>query len=299
MAGHEPGKTDVWTIGRILRWTTEYLATHGIDSPRLTSEMLLAHCLKASRIDLYMRFDEPLNQEERAVFRDLVRRRTGREPVAHIVGERSFWTLDLASGPEALVPRPDTETLVTEALKYLPENHRAKVLDLGTGTGCIALALATERPLCQVVAADLSLAACGLAMRNIRRVGLEGRVLPVVSDWCASFRQEPVFDLVVSNPPYIPTAHMEALSPEVRDYEPPLALDGGADGLLAYRRLAAEVGSVLKPSGILVLEIGYDQCRAVTTLFVDSGDYEVFPCVKDLGGHDRVVVLRKMLARTG
>ncbi|TWI77430.1 release factor glutamine methyltransferase [Desulfobotulus alkaliphilus] len=295
MALHEPEKKDVWDVGKVLRWTTEYFATHGIDSPRLTAEILLAHCLGTSRLNLYLRFDQPLNPSERDAFRHLIRRRAAREPVAHITGERSFWTLDLATGPQALIPRPDTETLVSEALKYLPEDRACRVLDLGTGTGCIALAVAAERPLCTVFAVDLSIAACGLAMKNIRNADLAARVFPVTASWCGAFKRGTLFDLVVSNPPYIPTAHMAALAPEVRDHEPPLALDGGADGLSAYRSLVSEVRDVLRPGGILLLEIGYDQFRDVSYLFAGTGDYEVFPCVMDLADRERVVVLRRKM----
>ncbi|TYT75741.1 peptide chain release factor N(5)-glutamine methyltransferase [Desulfobotulus mexicanus] len=295
MAAHEPEKKDTWDVGRVLRWTTEYFATHGIDSPRLTAELLLAHCLGTSRLNLYLRFDQPLNPSEREAFRHLIRRRSSREPVAHIVGERSFWTLDLETGPQALIPRPDTETLVSEALKYLPEDRSCRVLDLGTGTGCIALALASERPLCTVFAVDISLAACLLAQKNIRNADLVSRVFPVTASWCGAFRRDALFDLVVSNPPYIPTAHMAALAPEVKDHEPPLALDGGADGLSAYRGLVSEVRNVLVPGSYFLLEIGYDQYEYVSSLFAETGDYDVFPCVKDMAGKERVVVLRRKL----
>lgn len=293
MVADEAEAGALWNIGKVLRWTTEYFATHGIDSPRLTAELLLSHCLDISRLDLYLRFDQPMNPEERAFYREMIRRRIRREPVAHITGERSFWTLDLVAGPEALIPRPDTETLVTEALSCLPLESPCRVLDLGTGTGCIALALASERPLCQVVAVDLSLAACRLALKNIERTGLGRRVFPIVGNWCTALRPGVLFDLVVSNPPYIPTAHVAALAPEVRDYEPPLALDGGADGLEAYRRLALEVAGFLRPGGAFLLEIGYDQCVHVTDIFMESAAYDCFSCRKDFGGQDRVLGMRR------
>ncbi|MDY0162314.1 peptide chain release factor N(5)-glutamine methyltransferase [Desulfobotulus sp.] len=294
MVADEAPKAELWNVGKVLRWTTEYFATHGIDSPRLTAEILLAHGLGISRLDLYLRLDQPLNSEERDVYRKAIRRRIQREPVAYITGERSFWTLDLETGPEALIPRPDTETLVEEALKCLPRDRACRILDLGTGTGCIALALAAERPLSRVFAVDLSFAACRLALKNVRNAGLSDRVFVVTGSWCAALGPAAFFDLVVSNPPYIPTAHIGALAPEVRDHEPPLALDGGPDGLAAYRALALEVRHVLRPGGDLVLEIGYDQCRAVSDLLRETGFYEVLFCIKDLGGQDRVLVARRM-----
>lgn len=286
------GSTETWTIGKILNWTNTYFAENGIDSPRLTAEILLAHSLSLSRLDLYLRFDQPLTEKERSLFKDMIQRRIKREPVAHITGEAGFWNLDLATGPEALIPRQDTETLVEAALKIVPEEDDFLALDLGTGTGCIALAIASERPKTRFVAVDFSLSALELAKKNILLCGLEDRVFPVNSDWTSALSTEKDFDLVVSNPPYIPTAHIEALAPEVRDFDPPLALDGGPDGLSIYRKLALEVERVLKPGGFLLLEIGYDQKKEVSLIFEKTGNYAFVSSYSDLAGHDRVLLFK-------
>lgn len=284
--------TEPWDIGRILRWTSNFFEHHGIDSPRLTAEILLARCLSLSRLDLYLRFDQPLTEKERSRFKTMVQRRIRREPLAHITGEAGFWNLDLKVGPEALVPRQDTETLVEAALKVIPEKKTFLALDLGTGTGCIALAIASERPEVKFVACDLSFPALILARKNIFENGLHNQVFPVNSDWCSGFCRKPVFDLVVSNPPYIPSAHIEALAPEVRDHDPPLALDGGPDGLSIYRKLASEIHGLLKQDGLLLLEIAYNQKKEVRSIFEKTACYTFLSSFCDLGGHERVLLFQ-------
>lgn len=282
-----------WTISRVLKWTAEYFATNGIDSPRLTAELLLSHVLKIERLDLYLRFDQPLNGLEREGFREAIRRRIQREPVAYITGEKSFWTLDLAVDPAVLIPRPDTETLVESALDLIGEEAAVSVLDLGTGTGCIGLAIAAEREQAFVVAVDASDAACRVARKNVAAAGLSGRMSVVNGNWCDPVMPGSGFDLVVSNPPYIPSEDILALSPEVRDHEPLSALDGGADGLSCYRILVETVAAVLRCGGWLVMEIGFDQKEAVTNLARNTGFYDRFEAKKDLGGQDRVVCFRR------
>lgn len=290
------GSTETWTIGRILRWTGDFFGNHGIDSPRLTAEILLAHALSLSRLDLYLRFDQPLTEKERSLFKAMVQRRIRREPLAHITGEIGFWNLDLFAGPEALIPRQDSETLVEAVLGIIPPEKKALALDLGTGTGCLALALASERPEIRFVACDLSLSALELARKNMVKNKLEDRVFLVNSDWTSGFAENAIFDFVVSNPPYIPSAHIGALAPEVRDFDPPLALDGGPDGLAIYRKLSFEVGKVLKPKGLLFLEIGYDQKKEVCVIFEKTDSFTFLSSFSDLGGHDRVLLFQSKSA---
>jgi release factor glutamine methyltransferase len=283
-----------WTILSILEWTTGYFRTHAIDSPRLDAEILLAHSLGLRRIDLYLRYDQPLGADERAAFKALVKRRAAREPVAYIVGRREFWGLDLRVGPEVLTPRPETERLVETALAFLGGCETPRVLDLGTGSGCIALALAHNCARARVFATDVSRPALVAARENTLRHDLADRVqLAAGKDLEMIAPPRARFDLIVSNPPYIPTAAIETLAPEVRDYEPRGALDGGADGLAVYRRVVPAAAACLRPGGELILEIGWDQRAAVTQLARSTGLYRDIRCVADYGGRDRVVRLAR------
>ncbi len=281
-----------WTILSILEWTTGYFRTHAIDSPRLDAEILLAHSLELRRIDLYLRYDQPLGADELAAFKALVRRRASREPVAYIIGRREFWGLDVLVGPEVLTPRPETERLVETALAVLDGCEKPLVLDLGTGSGCIALALAHDCPRARVIATDISRAALAVARENVFRHGLTDRIqLAAAKDLELFDPRCACFDLIVSNPPYVPTADIDALAPEVRKYEPRGALDGGDDGLAVYRRIVPAAAFLLRAGGGLVLEIGWDQGRSVTQLARRTGLYADIRCVADYGGRDRVVSL--------
>ncbi len=279
-----------WTILSILEWTTGYFRTHAVDSPRLDAEILLAHSLGLRRIDLYLRYDQPLGADERAAFKALVRRRAAREPVAYIVGRREFWGLDLLVGPEVLTPRPETERLVETALAFADGCETPRILDLGTGSGCIALALAHGCPGARVFATDISRPALAAARENIRRHDLTERVqLAAGADLDVFAPPRARFDLIVSNPPYIPSKDIQTLAPEVRDYEPRVALDGGEDGLAVYRRIVPTAAACLRPGGGLILEIGWDQRRAVTQLAQSTGLYRDIGCIADYSGRDRVL----------
>lgn len=256
-----------WTVIKLLKWTAEYFAGKGVDSPRLDAELLLADSLGLDRVGLYLQYDRPLDQAELEAYRARVQRRAQREPVQYILGEAEFWSLPLHVGPAVLIPRPDTEVLVEEALKRLPETGR--VLDVGTGSGAIAIAIAQERPQVTVLALDRSRAALEVAARNVARHHLEARVQLVEGDLVQL--PEGPYDLVVSNPPYIPTADWEGLMPDVHDHEPRLALDGGADGLDAYRALAVQAPRILRPGGWFMVEVGIGQAEAVATLFAEAG----------------------------
>jgi len=277
-----------WTVLKVVRWTAEHLASRGVENGRLDAELLLTDLLGLDRVGLYLNFDRPLQEEELAAYRERVRRRARREPLQYIVGHTGFWTLELKVGPEVLVPRPDTEVLVEEALKYLPEGA-SRVLDVGTGSGCIALALACERPALAVCGLDRSPDALAVAEKNASANHLDGRVEWLTGD----LNDLPAgpWDMIVSNPPYIPHDDLDGLMPEVREYEPVAALDGGPDGLEAYRALVAQVES-LTTGGWLLVEVGVGQAEMVRALFADAGLVELF-IREDYAGIPRVVGGRK------
>jgi release factor glutamine methyltransferase len=286
-----------WTILRVVQWAAAYLKERGIESPRSAAEILLAHALRTDRVQLYVHHDQPLEKRELAAFKDLIRRRVRREPVAYIVGRKGFWTLDLAVGPEVLIPRPETECLVEAALAVLakvPERGCARVLDLGTGSGAVVLALAAEAGRHRYFASDLSLAAVATARRNALAAGVGDRVGFFAADWFSALRPGGApFELIVSNPPYVVRSALAGLQPEIVRHEPLLALDGGRDGLESHRAIIGAAGSYLAPGGALLLEIGSDQREAVQRIAAQAGGYDDVHCVSDYAGRDRVVALRK------
>jgi release factor glutamine methyltransferase len=281
-----------WTILDVLNWTTARFKERGMASPRLDAELLAAHAFGLSRVQLYTQFDRPLLADELAAYRELVRRRQGGEPVAYIVGRKEFWSLDLAVDDRVLIPRPDTEAAVEEALSLLGDDARS-VADVGTGSGAIALALAKARPGLAVFAGDISGGALEVARANAERLALavtfvEGHLLePLASHG--------PFDLIVANLPYIPAADVEGLAPEVRS-EPRLALVGGGnDGLDVVRALIARASDALRPGGALVLEIGAGQADATAALCEAAGLVDVRRR-RDLGDIERVVSARRAQA---
>jgi release factor glutamine methyltransferase len=286
----------VWTISRLIAWTTEYFEANGIDSPRMTAEMLLAHSLAVSRIDLYLYHDKPLTSDELAGFKTLIRRRIKREPAAYITGSRGFWSLELDVNPYVLIPRPDTECLVEQALSVIPEagdTNPWNIVDLGTGSGAIILALASERPGHRYFAVDLSMDAVVTARQNNLTQVSETHVSFVNGSWLDSFRKGPVFDMIVSNPPYIPKTDIDGLEPEVSVYEPRLALDGDTDGLFCLRHIAESASDYLRPGGILMMEMGFDQKESVRDIFKSVPSFGTPEFHKDFAGHDRMVKARK------
>ena len=275
-----------WTILAVLDWTTKRFTEAGIAGARLEAQVLLAYVLGCSRTQLYTGFDKPLGEAELAGYRELIKRRLAGEPVAYLVGEHEFWGLPVHVDANVLVPRPDTETVI-EVARGLRADRAApcRVLDLCTGSGAIAVALAKELPAAKVVATDISEPAVAIARKNADRNGVADRV-----EVRAGNLWQPVagerFDLITANPPYIASAVIPTLSAEVRR-EPVLALDGGADGLEFYDRICAAAREHLEPGGALVVEHGFDQAKAVRTRFEAAGLTRV-TLVHDLGKNPRV-----------
>ncbi len=281
----------LWTIGSLLQWTQDYFARHGIDTPRLDAEILLAHVLKKDRIYLYAHYDQPMNHDELAQYRGMVKKRAGRLSVAHILGTKPFMGLDFRVTEDVLVPRPETEMLVETVLALDKEKTRLAVADIGTGSGAIILSILHYAPQAVGTGIDISPQALGIARENGEKLGLNERVTWVESDiFSAVPRQQ--FDWIVSNPPYLTQMDMEHLEPEVR-HDPETALFGGADGLDVYRRIAAQSPGYLAPGGCCALEVGSGQAAAVTDIFCSAGAYCHIKTVKDYGGIERVVLFRR------
>lgn len=296
-AGERPR---TWTVLELLRWTTEYFQRHGIEGARLDAEVLLAHALESNRLRLYIDYEKPVLPDERERFRALVGRRAReRVPVSLLLGEREFWSLSFRVTSDVLTPRPETETLVEVALAKLPDREdRSRILDLGTGSGAIALSIALERPRAEVTATDISEAALQIAAENADRlqVGLEARDREARARvrLLAGDLFEPVagerFDLIVSNPPYVARRDAGTLPPEL-GHEPERALFGGEDGLEVIRRLVAEAGDHLSPGGWLGIELAPEQAEAVERMLVERGFEEVERHL-DLAKRPRVVGAR-------
>ncbi len=286
------GAERVWTVGELLGWTEQFFADKGVESPRLEAQILLAHALGCERIHLYTRFEEPAPEDARTKFRELVRRRAEGCPVAYLVGRKEFYRLPFEVTPDVLIPRPATESLVLTALelaKPLPAPH---VLDIGTGSGCIAVSIAHQHRGASVVAVDVSDEALAVARRNAERHGVTDRVTFHTSDLFAALADSPPFDLILSNPPYIPAADLEQLAPEVRNHEPRQALDGGPNGLAVFDRLVAAAPAHLNPGGWLLVEIGADQGDAARRRVEAVPGLTFDRIVRDHEGHPRVVVAR-------
>ncbi|HUS63762.1 MAG TPA: peptide chain release factor N(5)-glutamine methyltransferase [Kofleriaceae bacterium] len=285
---------ETWTPLRVLEWTTRRLATAGVDAARLEAQVLLAHALACDRVALYTMFDKPLAPEELTRYRDLVKRRLAGEPVAYLVGHQEFWSLDLAVDPRVLIPRRDTETAVELVLDRIADRAAAiAVADVATGAGPLALAMARELPAARVVATDLSEDALEVARGNAERLGLADRIELRAGDLLTALPEGVLFDVLVSNPPYVKSGDIAGLSPEVRR-EPRAALDGGADGLDALRRLAAGAAPHLRPGGLIALEHGFDQGAEVRALLDATGAFTPAATRADLGGQPRVTFARRL-----
>ena len=282
-------KPSVWTIGGILEWTKQYFSGKGVDNPRLDAEVLLSHILCRDRLYLYVHYDQPLSVEELAAFRECVRKRAARVPVAYITGEKEFFGLTFSVSPAVLVPRPETELLVETVVKRLAGNPAPRIVDLGTGSGAITVSVLTQLPQATAVAVDISAAALAVAQTNAKRHAVAERV-----EWKQGDFWQPVsglFDAIVSNPPYIPAADVRTLAPEVQN-EPVLALDGGLDGLDYYRRLLSDGDAYLAPGGFIAIEIGINQAAAIGSLAGQS-PFMVADVTADYAGIERVMVLTR------
>jgi release factor glutamine methyltransferase len=292
------------TCAEALRWGVTNLQASGIESARLDAEVLLMHCLRWERTALYRARDYQLTAEEDARFHKLVRRRGAHEPIAYLIGEREFWSLPLAVRPGVLIPRPDTEWVVEAALRYAPQFLRlrscCKVLDIGTGSGNIAIAVAAGLATVDVTAIDISPEALAVAQLNAQSCQVAERIHVVCGDLLGPLHPSRVrFDLLLSNPPYIAAEEWPALPTTVRCYEPREALDGGSDGLLFYRRLFAEGLPFLSDDGIAIVEVGHRQAGDVSCLLMQSQQWELLEIVKDYGGIERVVVAQRRQGGSG
>ncbi len=285
-----------WTVGRLLQWTTEFLKARGAESPRLDAEVLLAHALGCRRIELYTAYEETPSEERRAAFRDLVRRRADGTPVAYLVGRREFYSMSFRVGPEALIPRPETELLVI-ALLDLAKGRAAgaalRIADVGTGSGVIAVCAAKHLPGCRVTAVDVGPAALELARTNAAEHGVVERIEWIEGDLLAAVPAERRFDFVVSNPPYVSEAEFARLAPEVRNFEPRQALVAGPTGVEVIERLVPQAADRLDPGGHFLVEISPMIHESVCKLISAEPRLELGPTAKDLARHPRVVVARR------
>ncbi|MBX6322419.1 MAG: peptide chain release factor N(5)-glutamine methyltransferase [Rhodospirillaceae bacterium] len=278
------------TVDAALREAGRRLAAAGVPGAPAEARLLLARALGLGMEAVIAHPERPLAPAQRDRFALLVTRRARREPVAQIIGEREFWSLPFRVGPATLTPRPESETLVETALAQLPDRTAPfNLLDLGTGSGCLLLALLSELPQARGLGVDISAGALRIARHNARRLGLAGRAAFRKGDWARGIRAR--FDLVIANPPYIRTEDIGELEPEVAVHEPTLALDGGADGLGAYRAIAADLRRVLAEGGFAILEIGAGQAEAVSGILADGG-LSVLGLKADLAGIPRCVVAR-------
>lgn len=283
-----------WTILKVLQWTADFFKRRGIDQPRATAEILLAAVLGMERIGLYLHYDQPLHAAERARFKSLIRRRAAREPTQYIIGRQEFWSLELEVSPAVLIPRPETELLVEEALELFSDTS-VRVLDLATGSGAIAIALAKERPCWTLFATDISPKALEVARKNASKHEVSERILLAAMNLFDGFEREAVaFDLILANPPYIGDAEFSELEPEVAVHEPHRALLGGGRlGLDILRDILRRAPYFLKEGGYLFLEIGMGQAEHLEPDLAADTNYEAHGCKNDYSGIQRLLWARK------
>ncbi|MBU6222463.1 MAG: peptide chain release factor N(5)-glutamine methyltransferase [Planctomycetes bacterium] len=284
---------DVWTVGRLLTWTTDWLGTKGAEAPRLDAEVLLAHVRGCPRIALYTAFDTPVADAERARFRELVKRRGEGEPVAYLVGSREFFSLPFTVTKDVLIPRPETEGLVVRALDLLKDAAAPRIIDVGTGSGAIAVTLAKQLPRAMIVATDIAPAALAVAKANAERHGVADRIALVECDLLADPRAAGPWDVIVSNPPYVREDEYPALPRDVRDHEPKSALVAGPTGVEIVARLAREAAERLAAGGWLLVEIGPSTVVAAEAALASQPGLTAGPTLKDMAGLPRIVQARR------
>jgi release factor glutamine methyltransferase len=290
-----------WTIQKLLNWTTEYLTGKGIESPRLSAEMLLSQTVRLTRIELYTQFDRPVPPEQLDQLRDLVKRAGQNEPIAYLVGRTEFYSLQINVTPDCMVPRPETELLVERAIEFLRTRRSGTqfICDLCTGSGCIAVAIANNFSDARIIATDICDSALAVAAGNVKKHQLSDRINLLCGDLfdpVISGLDVNEFDLIVSNPPYVSTAESEKLDKNVKDYEPKKALFAGVHGLDVYSRIIEKAGQFLKPDGAIMLEIGYAQGPAVKELLEQAGDFSEIKIEKDFHNNDRIISAKKTSA---
>jgi release factor glutamine methyltransferase len=293
-----PAPEAPWTIRRLLEWTTGYFSRKEIDSPRLSAELLLAHVMQLPRIKLYTNYERVVEEKELAAYRELVRRAAEQEPIAYLTGKAHFFNLEFEVTPDVLIPRPDTETLVEnviQLIRHQPGMESPRVLDLCTGSGCIAAAVAHHVKGAIVLATEINPAAAALARRNIQRLGLSERVIVAEGDLFEPLEHtidRLPFNLILANPPYVPTGQIPQLDRNVRDFEPVTALDGGLDGLSIHRRILEQAPARLLAGGHIFIEIAYDQGETAMQLAGEHPQFIEAKILKDHAGNDRVLTAR-------
>ncbi len=291
-----------WTILELLQWSIKYLKEKGIEAPRTEAEVLLAHALGLKRIDLYLRYDQPLKADELATYKSLIKRRIAREPSQYITGSKEFWSLEFEVNRAVLIPRPETEILVEKAIECMGERGYRKLLEIGTGSGAIAIAIAHEvQHLDLIVATDISKEALAVAVRNAKKHNLEDKICFIATNLFDGLNPKVSFDLILSNPPYLSEEEYKVLPPEIKFYEPPQALKGGEDGTEVIKNIIATGWHYLSQGGMMFIEIGHNQKELIKAhvenlLPRDSYKFSVF---KDYGGFDRLICLEKLRKSNG
>jgi release factor glutamine methyltransferase len=285
---------ETWTILKVLQWTTGYFSRHGIEQSRANAEVLLAHVLGKERLELYLHFDQPLTTSELARYRQAIQRRAAHEPTQYITQKQEFWSLEFEVNPSVLIPRPETELIVEMALDLLG-NTRQRIMDLGTGSGAIAVALALERPAADLLATDASYDALQVAKRNAMRHNVSDRITFVATDLFSGFSPfHASFDLIVSNPPYIGEDEFHNLAPEIETYEPQMALRGGGPkGLEIPRKILHDAPLYMKTAGVVLIEIGQGQAEILLQELTKNRFFEDVRITKDYSGIPRILHLRR------
>jgi len=286
-----------WTIQKLLNWTAEYFTKSGIDSPRLSAELLLSHVVGLKRIELYTQFDKPIAKQQLDRLHDLVKRAVQNEPIAYLIGKTEFYSLELNVTPDSMIPRPETELLVERAIEFLrSRTGKQFVCDLCTGSACIAIAIATNFANANIIATDICDAALNIAAKNVEKHQLGNRIKLLCGDLfdpLVPHLDVDKFDLIVCNPPYVSATEFEKLDKNVKDYEPKLALLAGKDGLDIYRRIVEKIDAFLKPDGALMLEVSHSQGQAVRGLLEQAGCFAEITIEKDSHDNDRIAIAKK------